>query len=218
MAELRNEGPYVWVTWLPRLLTGESFLRVGPLGFKAQHYGNSWARMPSDFDLSQWLMDHTVLLNELRGNWERQGYSVLTEDQNHFTLRGSSAVLAGKPDLVARKGNKVTVIDAKTGKPSPAYTVQVMLYMYSLSRLERYRGGTLTGQVAYSDHVVDIPAELVDEAFVRNAGQLISRLASEMPAKRVPSLRECRFCEITSADCPERVEESPPEEGTTDDF
>ena len=41
--------------------------------------------------------------------------------------------------------------------------------------------------LAYSDHVVDIPAEAVDQAFVGTAGQLITRLASEMPARRVPS-------------------------------
>ena len=218
MAQLRNDGPYVWVTWLPRLLIGENSCEWASW-FKAQHYGNSWTRMPSDFDLTQWLMDHTALLNESRTTWERQGYSILTEDQNHFTLKGSSAVLAGKPDLVARKGNEVTVIDAKTGKPSPTHNVQVMIYMYALPRaLERYRGLTLKGQVVYSDHVVDIPAEAVDETFVRNAGQLISRLASEMPARRIPSLGECRFCEITPSDCPERTEEGSTAEGVTDDF
>ncbi len=175
--------------------------------------------MPSDFDLTQWLINHTALLNELRGSWERQGYSVLTEDQNHFTLRGSSAVLAGKPDLVARGGDEVVLIDAKTGQPSPAHDVQVMLYMYALPRaLERYRGLTFSGQVAYADHVVPVPTEAVNETFVKNLGQLITRLASQMPAKRIPSPRECRFCEITSADCSERVEDGFPEEGTIDDL
>ena len=79
-----------------------------------------------------------------------------------------------------------------------------MLCMYALPKaLERYRDLRLTGQVAYSDHLVDIPAAAVDEAFVRNAGQLVTRLASEMPARRVPSFWECHFCGITPADCPE---------------
>ena len=43
---------------------------------------------------------------------------------------------------------------------------------------------------AYSDHAVDIPAEAVDEAFVGTAGQLITRLAPKMPARRVPSTGE----------------------------
>ena len=218
MAQLRANGPYIWVTWLPKLLSGQTSCEWASW-FKAQHYSDSWTRMPSDFDLTRWLTAHTALLNESRVTWERKGYSALTEGQNHFNLRGNSAVLAGKPDLVARKGDGVKIIDAKTGRPSPADALQVMIYMYALPRaLERYRGLKLTGQVAYSDHVVNIPAEAVDEAFVRNMGQLITRLASEMPARRVPSPGECRFCEITPADCPERAEESPPEEGTTDDF
>ena len=158
MAQIRANGPYIWVTWLPKLLSGLNSCEWASW-FKAQHYSDSWARMPSDFELSKWLTAHTALLNESRVTWERKGYSVLTEGQNHFNLRGNSAVLAGKPDLVARKGDEVKVIDAKTGRPSPADAIQVVLYMYALPRaLERYRALRFTGQVASSDHVVDIPA------------------------------------------------------------
>ena len=175
--------------------------------------------MPSDFDQAGWLMNHTALLNRQRQRWEQQGYTVLTEGQNSFTLRGSSAVLAGKPDLVARRRDQVTVIDAKTGRSSPAHATQVLLYMYALPRaLERYRGLSIAGQVAYSDHVVDIPPEAVDGRFVENLGCLMRRPASEMPARRVPSPGECRFCEITPADCPERAEDGSQEEGVTNDF
>ncbi len=218
MAQFRSIGPYVWVTWLPRLLAGESSCEWASW-FKAQHEGDSWARMPSDFDQAGWLMNHTALLNQQRQKWEQQGYNVLTEGQNSFNLRGSSAVLAGKPDLVARRRDEITVIDAKTGRPSPAHATQVLIYMYAIPRaLERYRGLTISGQVAYPDHVVDVPADAVDGRFVENLGSLMRRLASETPARRVPSSGECRFCEITPADCPERVEEGPPKEGMTDDF
>ena len=218
MAQLRANGPYVWVTWLPRLLSGESSCEWASW-FKTQHEGDSWARMPSDFDQAGWMMNHTSLLNQQRQRWEQQGYTVLTEEQNSFNLRGSSAVLAGKPDLVARRRDEVIVIDAKTGRRSPAHTTQVVIYMYALPRaLERYRGLSIAGQVAYPDRVVDVPADAVDGKFVENLGGLMRRLASEMPTRRVPSPGECRYCEITPADCPERRSASPPEEGTTDDF
>ena len=218
MAQLRATGPYIWVTWLPRLLSGESSCEWAAW-FKAQHEGSSWTRAPSDFDQAGWLMDHTALLNEQREVWEKQGCSVLTEAQNSFTLRGSSASLAGKPDLVAQRRDGVTIIDAKSGRPSPHHAIQVMIYMYALPRaLERYRGLALSGQVAYPDHVVDIPAAAVDEGFIRNLGSLIRRLAAETSARRVPSPMECRFCEITKADCPDRLEEVPAQEGVTDDF
>ena len=218
MAQSRATGPYVWVTWLSRFLSGESSCEWASW-FKAQHEGWSWSRMPSDFDQAGWLMNHTALLNQQRERWELQGYSVLTEGQNGFNLRGSSAVLAGKPDLVARRRDEVTVIDAKSGRASPAHATQVLIYMYALPRaLERYRGLSIAGQVAYPDHVVDIPAEAVDGRFVGNLGALMRRLASEMPARRVPSPSECRVCEITPGDCPERADEVPPEEGVTGDF
>ena len=172
MAQVRATGPYIWVTWLPRLLSGESSCEWAAW-FKAQHEGSSWAKAPSDFDRAGWLMDHTALLNEQREVWEKQGCSVLTEAQNSFTLRGSSASLAGKPDLVAQRRDGVTIIDAKSGRPSPHHTIQVMIYMYALPRaLERYRGLALSGQVAYPDHVVDIPAAAVDEGFHQEPGEL----------------------------------------------
>ena len=218
MAQLRANGPYIWVTWLPRLLSGESSCEWASW-FKAQHKGWSWRRMPSDFDQTGWLLNHTALLNEQRQRWENQRHLVFTEAQNSFNLRGSSAVLAGKPDLVARRGDEVTVIDAKTGRPSPAHATQVMLYMYALPRaLHKFKGLTISGQVAYPDHEIDIPAEAVDGKFIENLGALMRRLASEMPGRRVPSPGECRFCEITPVDCPERSVEGPVEEGETDDF
>ena len=164
MAQIRATGPFVWITWLSRLLSGESS-REWASWFKTQHEGWSWSRMPSGFDQTDWMMNHTALLNEQRHKWEQQGYSVLTEGQNSFNLRGSSAVLAGKPDVVARHRDEITVIDAKTGRPSPAHAVQVLTYMYALPRaLERYRELSIAGQVAYPDHVVDIPADSLERA------------------------------------------------------
>ncbi len=218
MAQLRPTGPYIWITWLPSLLSGGSSCEWSSW-FKAQHEGWSWSRMPSDFDQTGWMMNHTALLNVQRVRWGQQGYSVLTEGQNSFNLRGSSAVLAGKPDLVARRRDQITVIDAKTSRPSPAHTAQVLIYMYALPcALERYRGLSIAGQMAYPDHVVDIPAEAVDGRFVESLGALIRRLASQIPAKRVPSPGECRFCEITPADCPDGADDGFQEEGTTSDF
>jgi hypothetical protein len=60
--------------------------------------------------------------------------------------RDSSAVLVGKPDLVAQRRDEDTIINVKTGRPSPAHATQVMLYMYALPRaLERYQGLTHRG-------------------------------------------------------------------------
>ena len=68
-------------------------------------------------------------------------------------------------------------------------------------------------------NTVRIPAEAMDDQFVQNLGALIRRLAADEPAKRVPSAQECRFCDISAADCPERMDEgSEPAGRTTSDF
>ena len=48
----RREHPYMWATWLPKLLTGENSCEW-TAWFKAHH--RNWTRTPSDFNQAQWL-------------------------------------------------------------------------------------------------------------------------------------------------------------------
>ena len=204
----RRDHPYIWTTWLARLLAG---------WFRA-HY-QDWVRPPSDFDSARWMMDHTELVNRARESREALGYQVFTENQNGFRLRGKFATLAGKPDLIAVKGQDAVIIDAKTGRSSPHHAAQVLTYMYAVPRaLDRYREMEFRGHVIYPDGNVQIPVSGMDRRFIDRLGTLIRRLADETPARRVPSAQECRFCDITADDCPERVEEMRGTEGTTEDF
>ena len=91
--------------------------------------------------------------------------------------------------------------------------------MYAVPKaLAQYRGVRFDGQVVYPDHVVDIPAEAQDPEFVANLGALLRRIGGTEPAVRVPSLSECRFCDITLADCPKRVDIGAEDEEDTEDF
>ncbi len=166
------------------------------------------------------MLKHTKLVNSLREEWEDVGYTVTTEGQNSVTLRGNAATLGGKPDLIAFRDDLAVIIDAKTGKPSPSHAVQVMLYQYAVPKaMEQYKGLKFAGQVAYANHAVDIPAEAVNEEFVRSMSSLVQRLGAETPARKIPSAGECRFCDISSADCQERVEgQLHGRVRTTDDF
>ena len=218
MAQLRRHGPYIWVTWLTRLLVGENSCEWSSW-FRAQHENSSWHKMPNSFDQVKWQLAHTAAIEETRREWEGLGFTVFTENQNSFTLKGRSATLGGKPDLIARKGDSGTIIDVKTGRPSPSHGVQVMVYMYAAPRaIDGHRGVSFARSIAYSDHQVDIPASAVDETFIRNLSALVLRLSAPEPARRVPSARECGFCDISFADCPERVSEDTVSEGVTDDF
>ena len=208
MTETRS-GPYIWVTWLSKLLVGDRSCEWAAW-FKAHH--RNYARAPSPFDAVTWQMNHTALLNDVRERLEFDGNRVLSEDQNYFNLRGNSgAVLGGKPDLVVTRDDATgTIYDIKTGQPRASDTAQVMIYMYALPYVNRFRGVEFDGRLVYGDDSqVEIPPLAIDDAFKSRLFDLIRRISGSDPARKVPSALECSMCDLTAADCPERVETDP---------
>ena len=207
MAELRSNGPYIWVTLLSKLLSGDESCEAAGW-FKAQHESHTWQREPSTFDSAQWQIEHTALVHDVRENLVAGKYQVFVERQNDFRVLGKTATLAGRPDLIALGDGFNTVIDAKTGRPKDSDVIQVMLYMWALPlALPQYRGTVFDGRVAYRDREIEVPASAVDARFVERMGSLIGRLASPVSPVKVPSSSECGRCPITRADCPERAEQ-----------
>ena len=202
-------SPYLYVTWIPRYLTGEKSCLFAAW-FKANF--QNYAKMPSDFDSAKWNMDHTDLMNKLVDSLEEEGSRVFIENQNFFKVESprSGVVISGKSDVIAvNPDGKVVVYDAKTGQESASHVAQVQLYMYLLPRAQgdRWRGVKFEGVVVYADgREVPVSADSVNEAFVSRLTEFIKKMSSPMPARKVPSLPECRFCELTKADCPDRVE------------
>ena len=216
MAQKRPGGPYIWVTTLAKILTGDNACEWAGW-FKAHH--QYWTKPPSDFDTATWMLEHTALVNQERDSLERIGYDVYTENQNLFRLRGQTATIAGKPDLIGEKHHEVLISDAKTGRPSPSHAAQVRIYQYAVPKaLPQFRGKDAQGQVRYPDSYVGSPASAVSPEFVGNMSALIRRLADNTPARRVPSAEECRFCDISKSDCPYRIETGDIPEGSTTDF
>ena len=113
----RREHLHIWAAWLPRLLTGENSCEWAGW-FKAHYHG--WTRTPTEFDHAQWILNHTALLNKRKAEWELSHYSVAIEGQNSFQLRGRSATLAGKPDLITQRDGQAVIVDVKTGQTAPA--------------------------------------------------------------------------------------------------
>ena len=176
--------------------------------------------MPSDFNQADWLVKHMALLTEQKAKWEGHGHDVHVEGQNAFRLRGKSATLAGRPDLIVDRFDDTLIIDVKTGREQPWHVAQVMIYMYALPRtLPQYRNVRLAGEIAYPTHTVEVPEVGRQGEFARNFASLIRRLASDTPPEKTPSARECRFCDISDADCPERMDpEMAIHETPTSDF
>ena len=205
---IERDGPYVWATWLAKLMAGEINCEWAPW-FKT-HY-QKWDRVPSDFNQAAWQMEHTKLSRDVRSEQEAASDTVYIENQNtfHWQREGSELVVGGKPDIVSIGTNLVTVIDCKTGQPKASDQIQVMIYMYCLPQeAPVYRDHILNGRLVYSGHRVDIPEAAIDAKFEQQFNYFLDILDSPNPAVRVPSAGECRYCDITKADCPDRIEVS----------
>ncbi len=216
---VERTGPYIWTTWLSRLLVGENSCEWASW-FRAHYI--AYDKAPDDFDQATWSMDHTALLNDTRDKLEADGLTVYTENQNRFSLRGrSGAVLGGKPDLVSvdpsgDADGRATVYDLKTGRRRLSDEAQLLIYMYAMPRTGQYRGVAFDGRLIYGDgREAEIPADRMNDVFMRRLYALIGRVAADSPARKVPSAQECGMCEITSVDCPERIdaEDDAPEDG-----
>ncbi len=207
---IRRDSPYIWTTWLSRLLAGDSSCEWAAW-FKA-HF-QDYPKTPDTFDEAAWRLAHTELLNKTRSRLEVEGKTVMTQSQNLFRLKGNTGItLGGKPDIIAATGKSATIYDMRTGEPRATDKVQVLAYMYAVPlAFPEYRGMDFDGAVVYGDHEVAVPSDAVDDGFKSNLVSLIRRIGADTPTIRVPSAAECGICDITPDDCPERVDEPVPE-------
>ena len=204
MAQMRRGQAYLWVTWLARILSGDKVCEWA-VWFRSRHEPGSWRRAGNGAG-ADWHLRHTALLTQTVSRWRGMAAHLLVEDQNYFQLQGRAAVLAGKPDLVAVNGTTGSVVDVKTGRPSPSHEVQVQLYMFAMRAL--YPGRVFDGLVVYPDREIEIPADAVDEEFVSTVALTIGRLTGWPQPPRMPSAAECHFCDITLEDCLDRIDEA----------
>jgi len=169
-----------------------------------------WPHMPDTFELAKWKVDHNALLLELIEQRRALGERVYREAQNKFQVRLSGTItLGGKPDLVTvAPDGSVRIFDAKTGSPKTSDQVQMMLYLFCLpSAFPKYKGQQIDGCVVYASGVrAPVPCEAVTPDFKTQARQFINLLDSDVVPDRAPSPDECRYCDITPADCSDRVD------------
>jgi len=201
-----RDGSYVWVTWITGLMAADKHCEWSAW-FRAHFQG--FDKVPSDFDLAAWKAAHGEMVRaraeELRG----EGYGVFVEDQNKFSLKGQAATLGGVPDLVAVRDGQGLVVDCKSGRQRDSDAFQVLTYMLVLPLThEACRGVSLAGEVQYRDSRLPIPSEKLNGELKGLISATIERVGGEAPLPKVPSLSECRFCDLTVADCPERIDEA----------
>lgn len=201
MATRRPGKPYIYVTWLAKLLGGQQC--VWSAWFKAHYKYDKFEEQA--LDLAKWNQDHTRLMAARKRELQRDGWTVSTEEQNEFKLKGATAIVAGKPDLVAVKGDRVLVVDGKTGRERESDIWQVLIYLFAVPKSRPDLPTTLEGEVHYPHGDINLtPAELTPERLAQLVA-LIKTVAGDAPPVKKPSRDECRRCNIGVKDCPQRV-------------
>lgn len=202
----RKDTPYVWLTWLIRLLCGEEHCRWH-YWFKAHH--EHFPKVESDFDSVTWNIDHAAMVNAHADTLRRQGYIVTVEKQNRFALTGTAgAVLVGQPDIVAVKEDELLLVDCKSGKPHPQqHHVQLLLYLHLWIYAHReHEDLTARGEIVYASRApISVSAVAADDGFGQQFRNLIREIVAETEPARAPSYPECSRCDLTCVSCPAKV-------------
>jgi hypothetical protein len=166
--------------------------------FKGHH---TYDKLPKD--LAAWQLEHTDLVRATAQALQADGWTTTLEDQNGFRLTGQTAVLAGKPDIVARKEGRLRVVDCKTGQPNHKDLVQVATYLLALPLAWKRTGLLVEGELVYKTHTVPVTQEEAATTVKDRLFTLIRGLATATTAPpTVPSERECAWCDIAA--CPDR--------------
>lgn len=196
MAEERN-SPYIWVTWLAKIMSGDTTCHWQGW-FRTKN--KLTEKQPSDFDLIGWTIEHTRMLTELKEKLIKENHKPIIEEFVKYEIPNSDAVICGKPDCVVETKDNIVIYDCKTGNEKDSDKVQVMLYMYILSKGE-FGGKQIKGIIIYKDNKIEIS---LPENFEENFNFFVDRLISEESPVKNPG-DDCKFCDITGNDCLERV-------------
>lgn len=204
MATPRRGKPYIWVTWLSGLLGGQQCLWSG--WFKAHFQYDKFEQNAQQ--LVEWNRDHTALMRARRAQLEAEGWQVSVEDQNSFKFEGEAAVVAGKPDIIARVPGHAHFIDGKTGRQRESDTWQVLIYLFLFPKVRRV-DGDISGEVHYKrgDERVPVLLESLTDDRKNEISNLVKVLAGPTAPSKAPSRYECDRCNIGRRDCPERWRE-----------
>ena len=207
MAQQRAE-PYIWVTWLTKLLAGESTCEWSAW-YRAHH--TNYGKLPIDFDLARWTIEHNELVSARREQLLDEGCEVYVEDENAFKRIGKTGIIvSGKPDILAIRDGIGVVEDCKTGRPRTSDQLQVLVYMLLLPiKNPRCENVELSGRLVYKTSSVDVPAAGLDDAFRKRFAELVHKVGGESPLPKTPAWSECRWCDIGPTDCLYRVTEPP---------
>ena len=198
MVEKRNT-PYIWVSWLAEIMSGDLTCHW-KVWFKT--HNKLTKKQPSDFDSVEWKINHTKKLTEVKDRLIKNNYVPKVERYIEYRIPNSNAIVQGRIDCVIENDDSITIYECKTGRERDSDQAQVLLYMYILSKTNPSKK-QIKGIISYNDKEVEISN--LPSNFEENFNYFVNILISTNYPVKNPG-NDCRFCDITKEDCPERVD------------
>ena len=197
------------VSALARLLAGDNSCLFS-VWFRSWH--RDYETSGDGSEQADWNARRSSLVRETAARLEQRGDDVYLELRNGFEATGSRSGtrISGRPDILVRHADgSVTVYDVRSGEPRAADEALVKLYMYLLPRSNHglWRRSRPDGCVLYDDGTERrVGADEIDDEFRERVADVMRQIASDEPARHVPSTSGCGRCALTANDCSERIE------------
>ena len=189
--------PEFWVTGLARVLMGDQPCRL-------EAWAKAHFKLPKKVEspaMANWKATHTELLRDEIARLKAEGWKVRVEQ--FFRLQGQTAILSGKPDVIAQQdGKRPKIVDTKGGDPRESDICQVMIYWIVIPLVWDAPGMTFEGEVVYRTHRVPITAQEIAPMRPK-VFALLRDLAATKPEPN-PSEGACRFCDVPEDICSSR--------------
>lgn len=193
--------PEFWVTGLAKLLVGEN-----PCHFEAWIKGHFRIdKLPRDESkITEWKMAHTEQLSAAIQRCKDDGWKCQVE--RYFRVQGETGIMAGKADLVTQRADAHPIVrDIKSGKPRDSDAAQVMIYIVALPIAWSVPTMRFEGEVIYPTHTLPVRYEDA-QALKPRLFSLLRLLGSKERTDASPSESGCKWCDVSKADCPDRLE------------
>lgn len=194
---IRRDKPFIWVTWLAKLLFGSNQCK-----WSVWHRAHFDYNKRPDKDWTESNIKHTAIRTRLLEDLENRDCDILLERE--VLIDDPNVTIKGKIDALIVKDDRGMVFEVKSGKKSNSDRAQLMIYMWMIKRAyKRYQDVLFDGMLVYDDVRTKIAVTEINEDFNRTLTDLIRSIIHEEPPRKYPSHFECQWCNI--ADCDERV-------------
>lgn len=201
MASTKRSGlPEFWTTTIAKALSGDQPCLLA--AWLSGHYRLDKRQRENGAELAIWKTNHTAQLQAHVEKMKAEGWKCSVE--RFFKVTGQAAIISGKADLVVQQTDKrPRIIDIKSGTPRESDVLQVMIEMVMIPHAWNSPGMIFDGEVVYDTHTVAITPAQADQVKPRIFAML-KHLGLSRPPDAAPSSSACRFCDVSSADCPDR--------------